>query len=225
MSFPSGKFINAQKTRSGERLLFIEAESFLLDFLSGNRFEALSHKTRTHSRCLRYMLHRLSTGKPTDLFSPSCGRPPSFSTSGIRFGKAFSARETLEAPFVKDQFHLMPSQSAITFLSPSCIVDLHTHPLAMRAGRLGSGGDDLNPEGTICEPFLPHNMQFGEVQWHQNAFFRCGFFCDMLAWQGLFSLRRLFLFLPSSTKDKPLTLFLLPIFLEFPPQGRRPSWR
>jgi hypothetical protein len=197
MPFPPGEFINAQKPGSAERLLFIEAESFLLDVLGGNGFKTLPHKTRTHPRSFRDMLYRLNTGEPPNFFSQAGCRPPPSSTSGIRFGKAFSARETSKASFVKDEFHLMLSQASITFFSLSCIMNLHTHFLTLRAGHLGCGGDYLNPDGAIGEPFLMQNMQLGEVQWHHNAFFRGGFFCGMLAWQGSFSLRRLFFFLPT----------------------------
>jgi hypothetical protein len=163
MSFPAGKFINAQKTGRAKRLLFIEAEPFLLDFLGSNGFKTLPHKTRTNPRRFRDMLHGLSTGKPADFFSPSCGRPPSSSTSSIRFGKAFSAREASEASFVKNQFHLMLSQRSITLLSLACIMDFHTPFLTRRANRLGRFGDHLDPDGAIRLPFLVQNMQFAQV--------------------------------------------------------------
>src|SRR6266700_4575978 len=91
----------------------------------------------------------------------------------------------------------MLPQGNISFLSRSSIMDFDADFLTIRAGCLGCGGDHLNPDGAIPLPFLAQNMQFREVQWHQNAFFCSGFFCGMLTWQGLFSLRRLFLFEPS----------------------------
>ena len=69
MSFPAGKFINAQKTGRAKRLLFIGAEPFLLHVLDGNGFKTLPHKTRTNLRRFRDMLHGLSTGKPADFCS------------------------------------------------------------------------------------------------------------------------------------------------------------
>jgi hypothetical protein len=109
------------------------------------------------------MLHGLSTGKPPDFFSQARRRPPSSSTSRIRFGKAFSAREASEASFLKNQFHLMLSQRSITLLSLACIMDFHTLFLTRRANRLGRFGDHLDPDGAIRLPFLAQNMQFAQV--------------------------------------------------------------
>jgi len=106
------------------------------------------------------MLHGLSPGKSSDFFSQSCSRPPSSSTSRIRFGKAFSAREASEASFVKNQLHLMLSQRSITLLSLACIMDFYTPFLTRWANRLGRFGDHLDPDDAIGLPFLVQNMQF-----------------------------------------------------------------
>jgi hypothetical protein len=62
MAFPPGKLINAQKTRSGERLVFLHCKSFLRDFLRGNAFKALLHQMMTHSKGFGHMRDGLSGG-------------------------------------------------------------------------------------------------------------------------------------------------------------------
>src|SRR2546423_9333415 len=149
MAFAPSKFINAQKTGSCERLLFIKAQACLLDLPAGEGFEALSCKTGTHSTRFCYLLHWLGTSPLADFFAETSGRPPSFSTRAIWFGKAFSARKAFEASFVKDQFHLVPSQRAITLLSLSGIMNFDTHFLTMRTGYLGGCRDHPDPECSI----------------------------------------------------------------------------
>src|ERR1700676_5507733 len=98
-------------------------------------------------------------------------------------------------------------------------MDLHTQFVTLRASHLGADGDHLDPDGSIRLPFLGHNTQIGQVQWHPDAFSGGLVFgaSDMLVGQSLFSLTRVFLFLPSSTKNKPIPLFLFPLFPALPP--------
>ena len=119
----------------------------------------------------------------------------------------------------------MPFQSYISFLSGSRIMDFDASFLTMRAGDLGRCCHHLYPDRAVCEPFLAHTMQLIEISWHQNGFAVHSLFCDMLSWQGLSSVTRLF-FEPSSNEGHSLCFFLFsslyfvsPARMENPPSS------
>jgi hypothetical protein len=177
----------------------------------------------THPTSFGHLRHALDRGLFANRLSEAFRRPAFLSTSGIWLGKTFLARQASEAPFGEDQFDLLVSQSHIALLARSCILDLHTRFLAMRANCLGCGGDHLGSHGAIRLPFLLQNVQFRPTQGHENTFSSGGFLCGMLAWQGLFSLTCVFFCLLSSTIDWPFPPLFSPVFLTFPPKDWRAS--
>ena len=163
VSFATSKLINTQNRRGAQRQVFIQAQSFALDCLEGNGLETLLNKAWTDSGGLGDMRDGLGAGLLADLFSQAHGRLPSPATRLILFRKGFSTAQAAKAAFQHDQFDLMPSQGTISFLSGSRIMDFDAPFLTMRAGCLGRCCHHLNPDRSIGEPFLAHNMQLVQV--------------------------------------------------------------
>jgi hypothetical protein len=116
-------------------------------------------------------------------------RGPAFlSTNGIWLGTTFLTGKASEASFVHDEFNWMFSSGSLAFLPHPRIMDLHTRFLTMGAGCLSGRGDHFDSKRAIRPTFLLENMQFRQISWHDASFSSDGFFCDMLTWQGLFSL-------------------------------------
>ena len=149
--------------RGAQRQVFIYAQSFSLDCLEGNGLETLLNKAGTDSGGLGDMRDGLSAGMLADLFSQAHGRLPSPATRLIWFRKGFATLKTAKAAFQYDQLDGMLSQGTISFLSGSSIMDFYALFLTMRAGCLCRCCHHLNPDRSIWEPFLAHNMQLVQV--------------------------------------------------------------
>lgn len=102
MSFATSKLINTQKLRGAQRLVFIQAQSFSLDYLEGNGLETLLNKAWTDSGGLGDMRDGLGAGLLADLFSQAHSRPPSPATRLIWFRKGFSTAQAAKAAFQHD---------------------------------------------------------------------------------------------------------------------------
>lgn len=161
----------------------------------------------THFKGLGHMRDGLDASLLPDRFSQTPGGPSLLPARAIWLSKTFLTGETAEAALVENEFDWVPSQSHITLLSCSPIMDLHARLVASWARRLRGGGYHFDSDRAILLPGLGENPEFWQIQWDNDAFFSENGFCGMLAWQGLFSLISVFLCLPSSTKSKP---FLLP---------------
>src|SRR5947209_20227679 len=149
--------------RGAQRQLFIQAQSFSLDFLEGTGVETLLNEAWTDSGGLGDMRDRLGAGMLADLFSQAHSRLPSPATRRILFCKGFSTAQAAKAAFQQDQFDGVPSQGDIPFLSGSRIMDFYTPVLTMRADRLGRGCHHLHPDRSIGAPLLTHNIQLLQV--------------------------------------------------------------
>jgi hypothetical protein len=134
------------------------------------------------------MSYRLAPRLLSYHFPQACGGSAFPATYRIRLRKDLGTVSTPETSFEQDEFHAMPSQRQISLLSGSGIMNLLTRLLAMGAGHLRASGYGFYPNAAICLPLLSDNPQFWQVEWHHNPPSLAGFFCDMLAWQGLFSI-------------------------------------
>jgi hypothetical protein len=131
--------------------------------LESNGLETLLNKAWTYADGFGHMRDRLGAGMLADLFTQAHSRLPSPATRLILFRKGFSTVQASKAAFQHDQFDLMPSQGNISFLSGSRIMDFYAPFLTMRARCLSRCCHHLNPDRSIGEPFLAHNMQLVQV--------------------------------------------------------------